>query len=389
MIKVLTMHYTVKRGGAYDRFKMMMEALLEGGCEVHCLSLTPIFIRHPFYHNHLPWVPCPMRNGFVSKLIVLVLFPFYSLLIGWREKIDLVVAFGPLYALLLAIPKHILRKPMTMLIRSDSPLGLKQSLSDSFPLSACFRWFERTVEYLGVASSDRILTINTAIKEDVIRMMRKPKGVRVEVLFNNITSMPGLGPDTFEMKRQIGIPEGGKILVTSGVLNPVKNFQTLIRILPSIGLKNTFLMVIGSASTQSDSQYGKALKKLAKDLGINERVIFTGWLEKEELWKIFRVADLFVLPSKREGMPNVLLEALGFNLSCIGSNIPGIRDILKYDELMFDPWDEKALASKVDRLFSDAQYFYHVNKLCQERKEDFIFDWKERVFQFATGGILK
>jgi len=40
---------------------------------------------------------------------------------------------------------------------------------------------------------------------------------------------------------------------------------------------------------------------------------------------------------KSGGMPNVLLEALGLDLLRMGSNISGIRDILEYDELIFDP----------------------------------------------------
>jgi glycosyltransferase involved in cell wall biosynthesis len=87
-------------------------------------------------------------------------------------------------------------------------------------------------------------------------------------------------------------------------------------------------------------------------------------------------------------MPNAMLEALGFGLPCIGSRIPGIIDILQHEELMFDPSDEEAIANKVRRVFSDTQYSNHIVSLCRERKEAFIFDWKERVFFLATRGIL-
>jgi glycosyltransferase involved in cell wall biosynthesis len=122
-------------------------------------------------------------------------------------------------------------------------------------------------------------------------------------------------------------------------------------------------------------------------LGLNKKVIFTGWLEREKLWEIFRAADLFVLPSKSEGMPNAMLKALGFDLPCFGSRVPGIIDILQYDELMFDPMDEPAVIEKVRQFFSDVQYFHKIRNLCQNRKRDFIFDWKERVFQTVTKGI--
>jgi glycosyltransferase involved in cell wall biosynthesis len=122
-------------------------------------------------------------------------------------------------------------------------------------------------------------------------------------------------------------------------------------------------------------------------MGIDNQVIFTDWLEKEELWKLYLASDLFILPSLKEGMPNAMLEAMGSGLPCLGSNIPGIRDILQYDELMFDPLDEKALVDRIQRLFCDHQFSNRVKRLCQERKEVFEFDWKERIFQMMTTGF--
>ena len=81
----------------------------------------------------------------------------------------------------------------------------------------------------------------------------------------------------------------------------------------------------GDGSTEADLRYKDFLQELAKKLEVDKKVIFTGWLEKEELWKIYLASDLFVLPSLSEGMPNALLEALGVGLPCLGSRIPGLR----------------------------------------------------------------
>ena len=51
---------------------------------------------------------------------------------------------------------------------------------------------------------------------------------------------------------------------------------------------------------------------------------------------------------------------------------------------MFDPLDEKAIAQKIERTFTDSQFFDTVKELCQERKKVFIFDWKEKLFQMTT-----
>jgi glycosyltransferase involved in cell wall biosynthesis len=382
-MKIMTVMYTFKRGGSYERFKMMLEAFIERACEVHCLSLTPIPITHPLYYNHILTFPRTLQTGLLSKLVILFLFPFYSLLVAWRERIEIFIAFGSLYAFVQAIPKLFLKKPMVTLIRGNSTFGLK--MRDS---SKSFLWFNKMIEYLGLLSSDRIITVNASIQEEIIKRIRRKKNVPVNVLHNDIPSMPiSIQKNTLNVRTQFGIPEGVRVLVTAGVITRGKNIETLIKCLQKIGMNNLFLLVAGDVSTKSDFYYQNYLKELTKALGLGKKVIFTGWIEREKLWKIFLCADLFVLPSKNEGMPNAMLEALRFDLPCLGSKIPGIIDILHYEELMFDPLNEQAVALKIEQAFSDSLFLNKIKKLCQERKQAFVFDWKERVFQNVTKGI--
>jgi glycosyltransferase involved in cell wall biosynthesis len=379
-MKIMTAMYTLRKGGAYDRFVMMVEAFLERKCEVHCLSLTPIPIKHPYYHNHVASFLFGMKGSLVARLTVLFLFPLFSLLIGWREKIDLFVAFGSLYAFTLAIPKWVLKRPVVTLIRGDSTFGLK--IQDSPIL---FLWINRMIEYFGLMFSDRIITNNTAFQGEIVRKFRRRKQLEIEVLFNNIPAIPDLRLENIsQIRAQFGIPMEAKVLVTAGILNRGKNIETLLKCLPKVGISNLFLLIIGGGTTKADEQYLDNLRNLTKTLGLEKKVFFAGWFEKEGLWRIFRAADLFVLPSKREGMPNVLLEALGVGLQSIGSNISGIRDILHHEILMFDPFDEKTLAQKIIRFFSEKDFSVLISQLCVERKQKFLFDWKAKAFEMIT-----
>ncbi len=381
----MTAMYTLRKGGSYDRFKMMIDAFLEKEWEVHCLSLTPIHIKHLFYHNHVIVLPFRLRDGLTVKFIVLLLLPIYSLLIGWREKIDLFVAFGPLYAFIESIPKWILKKQMVTLIRLDLDLSLGSKMQDLFNYSI---WFNKIIEYVGLIFSDRIVTTNMATREDITRIFGSRKEGKVKVLFNNILPMMKSTSEGVDHTRaQFRISKEAKILVTAGVLTPRKNIEILIKSLTKIEMKNLYLLIVGNSSKEADFHYRDSLQGLAKRLEVDKQVIFTGWLEKEELWKIYLASDLFVLPPLSEGMPNAMLEALGFDLPCLGSRIPGITDILQYDELMFDPLDEQALADKIRRLFSDFGYLSEMKRLCQERKKVFLFDWQEKVYEMVLGHL--
>jgi glycosyltransferase involved in cell wall biosynthesis len=218
--------------------------------------------------------------------------------------------------------------------------------------------------------------------------MEKRNNLDVQVLHNDIPLMNIREPEDISKTRdKYGISGDAKVLVTAGILNRGKNIEILINCLPKIGMINLYLLVVGDGSRQADLRYRDYLKELARRLKLGKRVIFTGWLEKEELWKIYLAADLFVLPSLSEGMPNAMLEALGCGLPCMGSNISGIRDILQYDELLFNPLDEKNLVTKIHQVFSDSHFFDKVKRLCEERKEVFVFDWKEKIFQMVTMGF--
>jgi len=380
-MKVMTAMYTIRRGGAYDRFIMMLEAFLERNCETHCISLTPIPINHSYFHNHVMYLPLKTVEGFIAKLAVVCLFPLWSFWIAWRKKIDLIIAFGSLYAFLQGFSNWILKRPMVTFIRGSSYFGLTIQNSPQY-----FLHLNKIVEYLGLLFSDRIITNNIAARDEILKSLGKRKNIDVQILYNNIPPMNIREPEDISKTRgKYGIPENAKVLVTAGILNRGKNIETLIECLPKIEVNNIYVLIVGDSSTEPDLRYKNSLQGLAKKLGVDKQVFFTGWLEKEDLWKIYLASDLFILPSLNEGMPNAMLEALGLGLPCLGSTIPGVKDILQYEDLMFDPLEEESLLQKIQGFFSDRQFFDKVKRLCQERKDIFVFDWEERVFEMITG----
>jgi glycosyltransferase involved in cell wall biosynthesis len=378
-MKIMTAMYTLKRGGSYDRFKMMLEAFLERDCEIHCLSLTPIQIKHSLFHNHVMYFPYKMTDGLIARLLVLSVFPLWCVWIAWRNRIDLLIAFGSLYAFIQGFSKWFLKRPMVTFIRGNSSFGLQMRNSYRFVVS-----LNRGIENMGLHFSDRVITNNTAIQEEVLKDLGR-RNIEVQVLFNDIPPMDISEPEDISKTRdKYGIPGDAKVLVTSGILNRGKNIETLINCLTKLGIKDLYLLIVGDGSTKADYHYRDYLRGLAKRMKVDKQVIFTGWLEKEELWNTYYASDLFVLPSLSEGMPNAMLEALGAGLPCLGSNIAGVKDILQYDELLFDPLDERSLVKKIEWLFSDPRFFEKVRAFCEGRKKAFCFDWGVKVFEMVT-----
>jgi len=383
-MRIMTAMYTMKRGGSYDRFIMMLEAFLERGCEVYCLSLKPIQIENPWFRNHILVYPFRSKENLIAKLVVFFFFPLWSVWVGWRHKIDLIIAFGSLYGFLLSFSKWLLQKPMVTLIRGNFSFGLRTQNS-----STVLVFLNKMIEYYGLLFSDKIITNNSAARDEILKRFGKKRNIEVQVLYNNIPPMNIREPeDDARTKDKYGIPGNAKVLVTAGILNQGKNIEMLINCLPDIGIKNLYLLVAGDGSTRADLHYKDFLQRLVEELELSKRVVFTGWLEKEELWKIYLASNLFVLPSLSEGMPNAMLEALGFNLPCLGSRVSGVKDVLQYEDLMFDALDREDLVEKVRHFFSDELCSNYVMELCQARKKEFIFDWEEKSFQMVTNSIF-
>ena len=96
-----------------------------------------------------------------------------------------------------------------------------------------------------------------------------------------------------------------------------------------------------------DGQYRPWLQERAEKLGIGNRVRFVGWLPvgaavRRELDQ----ADLFILPSRQEGLPRAMIEAMARGLPCIGSTVGGIPELLSREDLV-DPNDARGLADLI------------------------------------------
>ena len=86
--------------------------------------------------------------------------------------------------------------------------------------------------------------------------------------------------------------------------------------------KKVRLIVVG------DGPYKEPLEQLACESGVEEYVKFEGFKNKDEILKYHQRADLFILPSEREGMPNVVLEAMSSGLPIVMTPCEGAKELI-------------------------------------------------------------
>src|SRR5262249_35639602 len=103
------------------------------------------------------------------------------------------------------------------------------------------------------------------------------------------------------------------------------------------------------------------LQRLAHELGVSERVSFLGPLTESEVRAEYGQAAVFALPCQilptgdRDGLPNVLLEAMARGLPIVSTTLAGVREAVVHGEsgLLVSPQDEVGLADALERLFLD------------------------------------
>jgi len=150
-------------------------------------------------------------------------------------------------------------------------------------------------------------------------------------------------------RRMTGQNPNQKTIITVSRLVRKNGVDILIKAVKELRTMNHELLIIG------DGPERKKLEKLAKNLGIAEKVKFLGNIPNEKIPEHLVEADIFVRPSRSEGLGTAFLEAMAAGLPLIGTLVGGIPDFLKDQEtgLFCEPDNPDGLAEKINRLLTD------------------------------------
>ncbi|MBN1914052.1 MAG: glycosyltransferase family 4 protein [Candidatus Omnitrophica bacterium] len=153
-----------------------------------------------------------------------------------------------------------------------------------------------------------------------------------------------------QIKKEMGLSYAPLIGIVAR-LSDVKGHVYLIRAMPEIikSIPAAQLLIAG------DGKMKKELVELAQNLGIMDKVFFIPAGKDTE--RLLSALDVFVLPSLKEGLGLSLMEAMACGLAVVGSDVGGIRSLIKTDEtgILVGPKDTHAIASAVIGLLKDVQ----------------------------------
>ena len=157
-----------------------------------------------------------------------------------------------------------------------------------------------------------------------------------------------------------------------GRLVPEKGIHYLIEAYNKINTDKKLVIAGGSSDTDT---YFNELKEKAKD---NKNIIFTGFVQGEELEELYSNAYIYVLPSDLEGMPLSLLEAMSYKNCCLTSDIPECKTVMDDKGVTFKKSDVNDLKEKLQYLVDNVD---KVNKYKSEAQEYILkkYNWDDVV----------
>jgi glycosyltransferase involved in cell wall biosynthesis len=152
--------------------------------------------------------------------------------------------------------------------------------------------------------------------------------------------------DATTVRSTLGIPEECTTILHIGRSIAEKRHNDIIRAISEVDTPVEFILIAGRGGSL------RQLEELSKDLNVAQHVHFIERVPHEEIHSYYSAADMFVLASIREGLPIVLLEAMAAKLPIIGTDIPGVKEVIEYGKTgyLVPPRSPSRLANSISRM---------------------------------------
>lgn len=181
------------------------------------------------------------------------------------------------------------------------------------------------------------------------RLFRRSKATSNVQLINNGVDLSEVEECTTVAEELQGWRDQGEFIIGYiGQLIPRKGLDVLLNALSKLGIEPSWrLALVGEGEQRTE------LEKIVEQLGLRERVSFFGY--RENRLEFLRGFDVFVLPSRLEGIPRCLMEAMAAEKLVLASDIPGCNDLIAHQKngLLFPLGNSDELCGQLRKIYGD------------------------------------
>lgn len=229
---------------------------------------------------------------------------------------------------------NLLALPLAWLAGVKARIATHHGMIERFP-----RWIERLHSLIinaGIASV--LVSVSSKTSEQAVRAGIKPQHLRV--IPNGIPPLDHSGVDRLQRRSEMGLEDADILLLSVGRLVYQKGHEYLIRAVPMIlsRFPRVKVMICGDGALRAE------LAAEVSGLNLAGSVSLQG--NRSDLNRFLESADIFVLPSRWEGLPIALLEAMGSGLPVVATQVEGVEEVVQHgvQGFLVPPGDTQALA---------------------------------------------
>jgi glycosyltransferase involved in cell wall biosynthesis len=228
--------------------------------------------------------------------------------------------------------------------------------------------------------AEAIITVSQASRQDIMRYLHiPPERVHVTYEAAGEAFQPVKNEDQRTAIRQkYALPE--RYLLYLGGFDQRKNLSALLRAFALlVNRQQRPRLVIAGQVPARESPMFPDPRRLVRELGVEERVIFTGWVPEEDKPPLYSGATAFVFPSLYEGFGLPAAEALACGTPVIASNRSSLPEVVGEGGILVEPTDAEALAEAMKVLLVDDALRAELRQsaLVQAAK----FSWKQTALE--------
>ncbi|WP_375443771.1 glycosyltransferase family 4 protein [uncultured Fibrella sp.] len=221
-----------------------------------------------------------------------------------------------------------------------------------------------------VANAKRIITISESSKNDISKYYNVPAS-QIDIIYPSVSrnfSESSLKPEKFSKY-------GDYILAVSSI-DPRKNFKGLIQAFKAGNFGNTRLVIVGS---EHKVFANNDLKQLVAN---DSRIVFTGYIDDNELIELYQNACVFAYPSYFEGFGIPPLEAMACGCPTLVSNTTSLPEVCGDASIYVDPYDINSITEGLSKILSDKNLSNTLVKRGYERLSK--FSWHQSSIKLIS-----
>jgi len=233
------------------------------------------------------------------------------------------------------------------------------------------RWFLTLMMPRFLQAADAVIAVSECTKRDAIRLYGVDES-KIRVIYEGVN--PRFRPATPEaisvVCQKHGLPE--HFILSVGTIEPRKNLNTLLEAYHALRHQGAEfkLVIVGKKGWL----YHGFFRRL-RDLGLEDEVIFPGFVSDEDLPALYSAADLFIFPSLYEGFGLPPLEAMACGTPVVTSDVSSLPEIVGDAAITVDPHNAEELAEDILRILGDPELRVRLQNKGLARAK--IFSWED------------